>query len=440
MPPGLRQRKRRSDEGIASYATSDCLIFKNPGVKKPSSRREETNENSPSGYSFPQESGFYYLNSRYYDPQMGRFINADDASLLGANGEFISYNLFAYCLNNPVNRIDDGGTLSWGAKILIGTAIIAALAIVTIATAGTGTALACVAAGAFEGAVTGAAVGAATGAATGAIMHRVTTGSWEGAGQAALEGAADGYMMGAITGAIMGGATSNYCFVAGTLVQTEDGSKPIEEIEVGDRVWAWDEETGEIALKPVLETYVNETDELIHVFVNGEEIVSTPGHPFYSPVKGWTDAVHLRAGDILVLVNGEYVVVEKVQHEILEAPINVYNFNVEGFHTYYVSRIGVLVHNSCRGNAVRKAWRNEYNNVKSGGNGLTRTWSPSEQAELLETGKVKGFFGHHIKSVKGFPELAGDPTNIQFLTKAEHLQAHLGNWRNITSELYKIVS
>jgi Protein of unknown function (DUF1557). len=75
--------------------------------------------------------------------------------------------------------------------------------------------------------------------------------------------------------------------------------------------------------------------------------ISTPGHPFYLPVKGWTDAARLRAGDILVLVNGEYVVVEKVQHELLESPINVYNLNVEGFHTYYVSSGGVLVHNRC---------------------------------------------------------------------------------------------
>ncbi len=96
-----------------------------------------------------------------------------------------------------------------------------------------------------------------------------------------------------------------------------------------------------------METYVNETDELIHVFAGGEEIVTTPSHPFYSPVKGWTDAAKLRAGDILVLVNGEYVVVEKIQHEILEAPIAVYNFQVEDYHTYYVSNAGVLVHNMC---------------------------------------------------------------------------------------------
>ena len=137
------------------------------------------------------------------------------------------------------------------------------------------------------------------------------------------------------------------CFVAGTLVQHEDGTKPIEEIKVGDHVWAWDEETGEVALKEVVEIYINQSDELIHVFVNGEEIVTTPTHPFYSPVKGWTAAAKLRAGDILVLLNGEYVVVEKVQHEILEAPITVYNFQVEGYHTYYVADSGVLVHNTC---------------------------------------------------------------------------------------------
>ena len=57
--------------------------------------------------------------------------------------------------------------------------------------------------------------------------------------------------------------------------------------------------------------------------------------------------MHLRAGDILVLVNGEYVVVEKVQHEILEAPVTVYNFQVEDYHTYYVADSGVLIHNTC---------------------------------------------------------------------------------------------
>lgn len=50
---------------------------------------------------------------------------------------------------------------------------------------------------------------------------------------------------------------------------------------------------------------------------------------------------------MLVLSNGEFVVVEWVQHEILESPIKVYNFEVEDFHTYFVGENGVFVHNGC---------------------------------------------------------------------------------------------
>ena len=48
-----------------------------------------------------------------------------------------------------------------------------------------------------------------------------------------------------------------------------------------------------------------------------------------------------------MLLNGEYVTIEQIQHEILESPILVYNFEVEDFHTYHVGNSGVLVHNTC---------------------------------------------------------------------------------------------
>ena len=63
------------------------------------------------GYYYDTETGLYYLNSRYYDPQTGRFINAD--GLLGANGDLISYNLFTYCSNNPVMGYDPSGCGWW---------------------------------------------------------------------------------------------------------------------------------------------------------------------------------------------------------------------------------------------------------------------------------------------------------------------------------------
>ena len=156
----------------------------------------------------------------------------------------------------------------------------------------------------------------------------------------------------AMTGTSMWGSAkdfgTSYCFVAGTLVTTEDGQEPIEEIEVGDKVLSEEETTGEVAVKTVTETYVNETDELIHIGVNGETISATPTHPFYVDKLGWTLARSLRAGDVLVLSNGELVTVEWVQHEILESPIKVYNFEVEDFHTYFVGECGVLVHNECK--------------------------------------------------------------------------------------------
>lgn len=288
---------------------------------------------------------------------IGRFINADVAEVLTAEHQnFIQYNLYAYCFNNPVNLFDENGEWpDWATKVLIGAAVIAAVAVVTVATGGAGTgpmvaAVNCIATGALQGAITGAVSGAVMGAGTSAISHRITTGSWNGAGKAALDGAATGFMTGAITGAITGAATSKYCFVAGTPVLTVFGCVVIENIEAGDKVWAGDPETGEVLLKEVVQTFVNETDELVHIHVHGEEIITTPEHPFYVPTKGWTGAVDLRAGDILVLRSGEYVIVELVQHEILESPVTVYNFEVEDFHTYYVSNSSILVHNMCEMN------------------------------------------------------------------------------------------
>ena len=222
------------------------------------------------GYVFDEETGFYYLQSRYYDPVTHRFINADapEYSEIAADS-LDDTNLFAYCSNNPVMRVDETGELcSWLKKTIAAVAIVvavAAVAAVTVATAGSCTAVAAIAVGAAKGAAIGMVVGGATGAAQGAISHRRKTGSWKGAGQAALEGMGDGALTGAITGAIQGGMSgyANHlrygsCFVAGTTVATATGLVAIEKIKAGDLVWAWDEETGDVALKPVVETYIND--------------------------------------------------------------------------------------------------------------------------------------------------------------------------------------
>ena len=70
-------------------------------------------------YYYDADTGLYYLQSRYYDPEIGRFISADDTQYLGASGTALGYNLFGYCENNPVNAADPSGSV---VQILVGAA------------------------------------------------------------------------------------------------------------------------------------------------------------------------------------------------------------------------------------------------------------------------------------------------------------------------------
>lgn len=62
------------------------------------------------GYYFDTETGFYYLQSRYYDPEAGRFLNADDAMFtMSINGNVLASNLCSYCCNDVINSYDPTG-------------------------------------------------------------------------------------------------------------------------------------------------------------------------------------------------------------------------------------------------------------------------------------------------------------------------------------------
>ena len=89
-------------------------------------------------YYFDQETNLYYLKSRYYDPQAGRFINQDDINVAEKYKDVIGgLNLFAYCNNNPIMNTDENGQgwFDWLWKIIVGVVIIAALVVGTIFTA-----------------------------------------------------------------------------------------------------------------------------------------------------------------------------------------------------------------------------------------------------------------------------------------------------------------
>ena len=96
------------------------------------------------GYYYDAETGLYYLNSRYYDPSIGRFINADDISYIQPT-DINGLNLFAYCGNNPVMYTDPEGTWSWSSfwrgvvNVLTGVgAIVAGALVIASGVAGVG--------------------------------------------------------------------------------------------------------------------------------------------------------------------------------------------------------------------------------------------------------------------------------------------------------------
>ena len=100
------------------------------------------------------------------------------------------------------------------------------------------------------------------------------------------------------------------CFVAGTLVMAVAGMVAIETIKSGDKVISTDPETMETSPKIVLETYIREVTTLVHLTVNGEEIVTTVDHPFYVKNQGFIKAGELIVGDELLDVNGNVLLVE----------------------------------------------------------------------------------------------------------------------------------
>lgn len=88
-----------------------------------------------------------------------------------------------------------------------------------------------------------------------------------------------------------------------------------------------------------------------------------------------------------------------------------------------------------RQKAVEEAWAKEVELVRQGKG--TRNWSAEEQKELLSTGKVNGYYGHHMSSVKNDPANAGNKDNIQFLNYDEHINgAHQGDTKNATNGYY----
>ena len=157
-----------------------------------------------------------------------------------------------------------------------------------------------------------------------------------------------------------------------------DGTyKPIEEIQIGDRVWASDPETGEEGARTVLATILGEgVKTLVEITVDtttqidadtldegdlpegpsrpgptvlGDAIIATDGHPFWVPLLGeWVDAIDLVPG--MWFLSSEGTLVQITGTRTWTEPERVYNLTVQDLHTYYVlaGATPVLSHNCNR--------------------------------------------------------------------------------------------
>ncbi len=132
------------------------------------------------------------------------------------------------------------------------------------------------------------------------------------------------------------------CFARGTPIWTQTGLTPVEQIQAGDLVLSQDPDTGELAYKAVLQTTLRPPSPQRRIGLEDEEIAATLGHPFWVSGDGWRMAKELTSGRLLHALHGSWPI--RQVDELPEA--EAYNLVVDDFHTYFVGRLGLLVHDN----------------------------------------------------------------------------------------------
>ncbi len=140
------------------------------------------------------------------------------------------------------------------------------------------------------------------------------------------------------------------CFSSGTPLRTPDGSKPIEEFQVGDFILSRDQynPTGPIEPRRVEKIY-RKFGRIFHLHVGGQVIRTTAEHPFFVKDRGWEACCTLKLNDELLLENGRWMPVEDLL-DTGESEV-VYNVTICDWHTYFVGGIewdfALWAHNGC---------------------------------------------------------------------------------------------
>ena len=277
------------------------------------------------GHIHDTKSNLTYMQARFYDPTIGRFLANDPVGFLDRGILPQQFNRYAYTWNDPINATDPDGEFL---DTIVDIAFVAADVVNIVQNGFTAENTASLA-----GNLAGVVIPGATGlgvAAKGAVTAAKAADKAGGAAKVA----------------------KTCCFVAGTLVETEDGLRPIEDVEIGDLVLARNPETGETALKSVTDLIRLNQRQIWEVSLSGnngasEFFETTDDHPWWIVdeigVGSWKDTAELSAGMIVTTVDNQTMVITKVlETNRIDA---TYNLTVADFETYFVGENKVLVHN-----------------------------------------------------------------------------------------------
>jgi len=350
-----------------------------------------------SHYYFDRKTQFYYLQARYYNPRLARFISMDPWR--GDITNPLSLNRYVYSYNNPVNYIDPTGLMAWHQvdDLLNGIGKMAYDSVVDILLSPKN--LWELSKAMVNGELSFKELGKALSkSATEPIAHLINNHNkiWLDKPKKPKDKEVNkyGYHLGEVLTMVVGSSAaikvitkvapkvgknlskinppkkdktpkpnnsntqkkksnankkdSLYkkgcnCFTAGTKVITDEGEKPIEDIEVGDKVLAKSDETGEVAYKEVVGLFQKQSDEIYSIYVGNEVIEATKEHPVWIDGRGWTEVKDLKVGDLLVTSDGLKIAIDKIEKE--PRVTTVYNFTVLDYKSYFVSNLGIWVHN-----------------------------------------------------------------------------------------------
>ena len=402
--------------------------------------------------------GLIHMNGRVYDPVLGRFLSAD--IVVQMPGAIVSYNRYAYVMNNPLGLTDPSGyffviddiiiaglisagvgstAAAFAAYAVIGSAIAAATghttasrrflaAAITIATAGTSYAVL----GAF------AAGGVQSGSLEGAVLAGLQAGFFAAAGgisdvamfnEAAMAGDLSPAAMNANAFNIGGLGRAGMHFGAAAAGAMLRGGDPLRS--------GFSAGFAEIAGPLVSGTGLGIENFAAHVVAGGIGEVMAGGKFQNGAMTGafaWLYN-HCRIARYRNATNNTITSFElRARHyENLIREVNPsFNFaeaRPTGGVRYtedYAQRIeatAIREVNNASSRAVNQVWRHEADTIRSGGSG-TRDWTFQESRELLTRGRVSGYEVDHIQPVSVRPDLAGSISNLQILSRSEHLRKH----------------